>query len=127
MNGRKHRQMTLTHQIHDLQLVGDIQMIRRFIQDETRRLLRESTREHHALLLSAGEKRKALFPKRKDPRFCHRPMRNVMILPMIPLRDPFVRRAPHQHDLFHIEIKTGCVMLRQYRDVLRTLPIREIL
>ena len=61
MNGRKHRQMTRAHQIHDLQLVGDIQMIRRFIQDKTRCLLRESPREHHALLLPAGEKRKTLL------------------------------------------------------------------
>ena len=53
--------MTRAHQIHDLQLVGDIQMIRRFIEDETRCLLRESPRKHHALLLPAGEKRKTLL------------------------------------------------------------------
>ena len=54
-------------------------------------------------------------------------MRDVTVFPIVPLRDPFVRRAPHQHDLFYIKIEPGCVMLRQYRDALRTFPIRQIL
>lgn len=54
-------------------------------------------------------------------------MRDVTILAIISLYNAFVRRAPHQHDLFYIKIKTGCVMLRQYRDALRTFPIRQFL
>ena len=54
-------------------------------------------------------------------------MRDVTILAIVSLRDAFVRRAPHQHDLFDIKVETGCVMLRQYRDALRAFPIRQIL
>ena len=54
-------------------------------------------------------------------------MRDATILAIVSLRDPFVRRAPHQHDLLYIKIEAGCVVLRQYRNALRTFPIRHIL
>ena len=55
MDRRDDGEIEPLYNIHDLQLILNVQMIGRLVEDHALGLLRQSTRKNHALLLSARE------------------------------------------------------------------------
>ncbi|MNW58566.1 hypothetical protein D3C74_364410 [compost metagenome] len=91
--------------IQDLQLVLDIQMIGRFVQNQKIRLLSEYTSQNDALLLPAGQRRIIAACMSGQLHFfqCH--LHNLFVLCIIGLQQLFMRRTPHHNHLTHGKIK----------------------
>ena len=127
MDGREHRQPPLAvqplHQIEQRRLAGDVQVVRRLVQQQDLRLLRQRHRQHDPLALPPRE-----LPER-PPRQRRRPHRRQR-----PLRDPPVRRrvaaqpvdigaATQQHQLLYLKVEGDLQSLRHQRDPARQRPL----
>ncbi len=105
-----------THQLVQLDHMADIEVRRRFVEQQDGRLLGERLRENDAPTLSAGELQhrtiRQVLHGHSFHRFAHR-------LPIgLRTRSPpgEVRRAPHQHELQHRDRERGQDVLRHHRD-----------
>ena len=110
----------LLEQVEQPQLVRDVERGGGLVQQQERRLLHERLRQHHELLLAAGELREPAAREVGDPETRQRRLgvdahRRVLAAAV---------RA-HLDDFAHGEVEVEVEVLRHERDLARHVPRRR--
>ena len=126
MNGRHNRAAQALDNVHKLQLVGDIQMVGRLVQNQAGGLLGQCPSQNHPLLLAAGKGGEAALCHIGHANRLQRLGHNGIVLGIVPLHGPLVGRATHKHHILHGKFKIIIVVLGQDRNGLSALLIREL-
>ena len=114
-----HADMKPPHQAQQMQLVPDVEMVRRLIEDEQLRLLHKAACEHDALLLAARECVETALRRLSHAdlikcRICHGDVLRRVLLEAL-----LVRGAPHKGDFLHGKIKVHRMELSHDANLLR--------
>ena len=117
-----HGSIQRPYQIHQLELVLDIQMIRGFVQNQAWGLLGQCAGQDYPLLLSAGEGGKGPVCKGPHSHHFQRLRCDTVILPTVPVQSPLVRGTAHQNHLPHRKIKAVMIVLGYHRHTLSRFP-----
>ena len=111
MNCRNHGYIQRFYQLHQHNLMSNIQMIGRLIQNQCRGLLCKGTGENDSLLFASRQCRKASVRKLLHLNPLQSFLYNLIILCIIPFQCLFVGSASHENNLPHAKIKIIIVVL----------------
>ena len=122
MDGGDHRPVQPPHQVHQLELVFDVQMVGGLIQDEAGGLLGQGPGQDDPLLLPAGEGGEGAVRKVRHPHSLQGLGHNLVILGAVPVQRPLVRGPAHEHHIPDGEIKIVVVVLGHHRQTAGGFP-----
>ena len=111
MNSGDHGYIKFFHQLHQHDLVGNVQMIGRLIQNQCRGLLGKCSCQDHPLLLSSGKSGKGTVCKRLHLYGFQRFIHDLVIFCIVPFQSLFMRRTPHKNHLADRKIKIIIIVL----------------
>ena len=111
------------HQLHELELVLDVQVVGRLVQHQHRRLLGQGPGDKHPLLLPAGQGGEPLLPQGGQPGARQDLPYQRPVLPAVGLQQPLAGLPPHHDHLLHREIEGGLLLLYHDGKPLGHLPV----
>ena len=114
------------HDVHNLELIFDVQVIRRLVEHHAFRLLCERPRENHALLLAARETRETALLELRHADHVEGFTGDFVVADIVALEEFLMRGAPHEHDVEHGEVETVEVVLCDDGEAPRRLLIGKI-
>ena len=100
-------------------------MVRRLIQNNHLRFLRQCSGDQHALLLSSGKRQEAALQKFIHANHAKRLLHNLPVLIVCRLHHFLARIASHLHDFSYRKVKVCFALLRNDRQTFCHLPIRH--
>ena len=115
------------HQIHQLKLKLNVQMVGGFVKNQAGRLLCQRPRQDHPLLLTAGEGGKGTVRKVRHADGLQRFRHDPVVLSGVPLQWALVRRPSHQHHIPNTKVKVIVIMLRHHSHLPGGLPVAQLL
>ena len=124
MQCNKHGASSPAHQLEQLQLMSDIEMICRLIQDQYRRVLSQCASEKDALLLTSRELRERSSAEVKRAYLIQCVTRHVHVRIGITAEALAMRNAAKEHQVQNRNIKLFMMFLRHHCDPLGDLPAR---
>lgn len=116
MKGDDRGDPKLLHEVQELELVADVEMVGRFIEQEVLGLLSEGPGEHHTLPLATGEVGELTMAKGCCPRAIHRARDDRPIGGGDPPETPLVRETPECDDVIDSETVRSGMLLREDGD-----------
>ena len=114
------------HDVEHLQLVLDVQVVRRLVEDHAGSLLGEGAREDDPLLLPSGQGREPPVPHLPHVHLLQGVLDDLMVLVVVELHHLLVRGPPHQHYLLHLELEVVVVVLSDHGHHVRGVPEAEL-
>lgn len=115
VKGGDHGRPESAHDAHQVELVGDVEVVRRLVEDEDPPVLRESAGEHHPLALTAGEPSHQAVAEVVHVGGAQRLVDDALILPGVPAERRTVRRAADEDRLPHGQVELRGRVLQHHR------------
>lgn len=113
------------HQVEQFELVGDVEMVRRFVEDEHGRVLGEGSGEEHALAFPAGELREVPVGQVAGTDASEGVMCEGDVVVGVATEASAVWDAPEEHEFEDGDLELFAVFLRHDRDASGELSTAE--
>lgn len=111
VQGHQDRRGQSSQGTEDVQLVPDVEVVGRFVQDQQGRLLGQGTGDEHALAFAAGELIEGTVGQVGGVHRGERRPYEAGVFGGVPVQQPLMRGAAHRDDLTHREFELRARLL----------------